>query len=160
MPLTTRLATLADAETIGAIVDAMDRHYRGPDGASGVAASAAMVRRTMAEQEGTRFLLAFENETPVGIACFGILRPGRQLSGVIFLKDLFTLPEHRSRGVGRTLLRDLAHYAVEHGIGRIDFETDGANTGAQKLYDKLGGQRLEKIHYRFDGDRLARLARG
>ena len=112
MPLTTRLATLADAETIGAIVDAMDRHYRGPDGASGVAASAAMVRRTMAEQEGTRFLLAFENETPVGIACFGILRPGRQLSGVIFLKDLFTLPEHRSRGVGRTLLRDLAHYAV------------------------------------------------
>ena len=150
----------ADADSIGAIVDAMDRHYRGPEGASGITASAAMVRRTMAEQEGTRFLLAFDGETPVGIACFGILRPGRQLSGVIFLKDLFTLPAHRSLGVGRILLRDLAQYANEHGIGRLDFETDSANIGAQKLYDALGGARLQKVHYRFEGDDLARLADG
>ena len=38
----------------------------------------------------------------------------------IYLEDLYVLPEHRGRGLGRALLRELARIALERGCGRMD----------------------------------------
>lgn len=155
--LTTRLADAADAEIVGFLVHALDTHYRGAE-ARPASEAAAMARRTLETGEGTRFLLAFDDTQPVGIACFAVVRPGRALKGVIFLKDLFTVPAARNRGVGHVIMQALARYADAHGIGRIDLTTDPSNDGAQRLYELLGGERHDKILYRFDGDRLSALA--
>jgi ribosomal protein S18 acetylase RimI-like enzyme len=75
----------------------------------------------------------------------------------VFLKDLFVVPDYRSRGVGREVMRALARYALKHGIGRIDLTTDKANTGAQKLYEELGGVRQTILRYSFDTETMRTL---
>ncbi len=156
-----RLASTADAEHIGALVHAMDQHYRGLEGSLGIPSATEMARRCLESNEGTRFLLALESGAPIGIACFAIIRPGRRQHGLVFLKDLFVVDAMRSRGVGATLMRALARFATERGIGRIDLQTATENIGAQKLYDTLGGLRRENVlAYTYEGDALAALAAG
>jgi ribosomal protein S18 acetylase RimI-like enzyme len=149
-----RLATEADSALVAALIVAMAAHYGDPGGQVEENAAAAMVQTTLATREGTQFLLAFADpgaeSEPVGIAFFVVIRPGRNLKGLIYLKDLFVPAAHRGRGIGRSLMAALADYASTHDIGRIDLRTDSANTGAQRLYETLGGTRLEKVSYSFD----------
>jgi GNAT superfamily N-acetyltransferase len=158
MTLSTRLATPEDAPTIGALLDAIDLHYRGEAARRDPADAIAAVRTWFADGEGTEFLLGFNDDKPCGIACFVIARPGRALAGLLFLKDLFVGEPARGLGLGKVLLQALADIAVSRGIGRMEFNTDPTNTGAQRLYDRLGGTRLEKISYRFEGEALRELA--
>lgn len=153
-----RLAVPADAPDIGLMVDAMDTHYRGPGFAPGLDAATAMARRTLEENEGTRFLLAYTDRCISGVACFALLRPGVRHTGLLFLKDLFVLATHRDRGVGRALLSTLAGLARDHDIGRIELNTSIENVAAQRLYDRLGGERQDVVRYKFQTDALAALA--
>src|SRR5713226_4263743 len=66
-------------------------------------------------------LLAEVDGTPIGFALFFhnfstfLARPG------LYLEDLFVVPEHRGRGIGRDLLVALARIAVERGCGRLEW---------------------------------------
>lgn len=154
-----RLADADDAERVGAVLDALDLHYRGADAARPSGISAAMVRRSILEYEGTHFMLALDGEVPVGVACFAVLRPGRKLQGLIFLKDLFVVEVARRHGVGSRLMQSLARFARERGIGRIDLQTDRANDGARRLYDMLGGtQRQNVLAYTFSTEAVDRMS--
>jgi GNAT superfamily N-acetyltransferase len=153
-----RLAQRADAELVGTVIDAMDRHYRGQDAVKPAGEAAAMIARTIDSAEGTRFLIAFQEGEPVGLACFAVIRPGRGQAGLIFLKDLFVVEGARSKGVGKRLISALAHFAEANGIGRIDLTTEPDNAGAQKLYAELGGKVRPTLKYTFEGETLARLA--
>lgn len=144
-----RLATENDAPAIGALIHALDAHYRGLTHAPAITAATQMVRHTIATREGAHFVLAIAESGPVGLAIFAILRPGRDLKGVLYVKEIFVRPEARGQGVGTALLRFLKAEAQRRGIGRIDLTTDPDNRGAQRLYARLGGERLEKIAYRF-----------
>ena len=145
-----RLAEVQDAETVAALIRAMDAHYDAAGRASSMADTLAMVRHAVETREGTRFALAFQDGRPVGLACFALIRPGSRLKGVLFLKDLFVAEEARGRAVGRTILRWLADYARARGIGRIDLTAEAANRRAQAFYESLGGDRMDKVFYRFD----------
>jgi ribosomal protein S18 acetylase RimI-like enzyme len=146
-----RLATEADCDAVAAIIVAMAAHYGEVGIPTEVNAAADMVRNTLSTQEGTQFLLATGiDSTPVGVACFVVIRPGRKLKGLIYLKDIFVPSACRGTGIGRQLLVELARYAQAHDIGRIDLRTDSTNLGAQRLYEGLGAVRLEKIAYTFD----------
>lgn len=153
-----REAGISDADVVGALIDAMDVHYNGEGNTSGQAMAAGCARKALETNEGTHFLIAEFDGRPVGIACFAVIRPGRRLQGLVFLKDLFVVPEARSLGAGRALMQELARYALARDIGRIDLTTDVANSGAQKLYEGLGGKRQEILRYQYDGDRLRLLA--
>jgi GNAT superfamily N-acetyltransferase len=85
----------------------------------------------------------------VGLAAFAILRPGRDLKGVLYAKEIFVQSEERARGAGEALFAFLKAEAQRRGIGRIDLTTDPANSGAQRFYERLGGERAEKVAYRF-----------
>jgi RimJ/RimL family protein N-acetyltransferase len=50
--------------------------------------------------------------------------------------------------------------ALEEDYCRIDWTTDAANEGAQRLYDRLGVPRQDKRFYRLAGDDLKKFARG
>jgi ribosomal protein S18 acetylase RimI-like enzyme len=154
MEVQIRMATAADCDAIGALMAAMATHYGGPEDAVEEKAAALMVATTLATQEGTRFLLAVDASPPaakpVGMACFVVIRPGRRLQGLIYLKDLFVPAANRGQGIGRQLMAQLAQFAIANDIGRIDLRTSGSNVGAQRLYEALGGVRQDKIAYTFD----------
>lgn len=80
--------------------------------------------------------------------------------GGIWLEDLFVLPEYRSLGYGKFLLKCLANIAVERGCGRLELSCLDWNENAIKFYTGLGGKMMDDwTTYRFTGDSLKRLAR-
>jgi GNAT superfamily N-acetyltransferase len=105
-------------------------------------------------------VLAEEDGQPVGFALFFhnfstfLARPG------MYLEDLFVLPDHRGRGVGRALLAHLAHIAVDRGCGRLEWAVLNWNQEAIRFYERLGARpNSEWTVYRLDGEALQSLGR-
>jgi GNAT superfamily N-acetyltransferase len=105
-------------------------------------------------------LLAEAAGEAVGFALFFhsfssfLARPG------IYLEDLFVVPEHRGRGVGRTLLMALARLAVERGCGRLEWAVLDWNRDAIGFYERLGARpNSEWTVYRLTGESLSSLGR-
>lgn len=160
MTVTVRIAGIDDAEALATLLREQDRHYGADD--PGAERTAAAVRKWL-QADGAlgRFAIAREAGAAAGFASFAIVHPGTDLSGLLFLKDLFVLPDRRSAGVGEKLMRFLALFCVENGIGRIDFPTDRDNQRAQGFYRRLGAASMEDAGYhRLTGDALRQLASG
>lgn len=105
-------------------------------------------------------LLAEDGAAPVGFALFFhnfstfLALPG------IYLEDLFVVPEHRGRGIGRSLLQRLAQIAVERGCGRLEWSVLDWNRDAIGFYERLGARpNNEWTVYRLTGEALASLGR-
>jgi GNAT superfamily N-acetyltransferase len=143
-----RLAEPRDAEAVAGLIHTLEIHYGGE--APPLESTLAMVRASMAEQEGTRHALAFVGGQPVGLACFAVLRPGFRLTGLVFLKELFVEEKARGQAVGAALMRWLAEYARARGLGRIDLTTEASNRGARAFYERLGAEPMDKVFYRFN----------
>ncbi|WP_227382019.1 GNAT family N-acetyltransferase [Microvirga rosea] len=148
-PITVRTAEIDDAPIIAALIRSLERHYASDNACSDPAETQATVQTSMEEQEGTRYALAFDEGNPVGLACFALLRPGFNLGGLLFLKELYVAKEARGRSVGTALMAWLAEYARARQITRIDLTTDRGNVEAQKFYEALGGVKQDKVFYRF-----------
>jgi GNAT superfamily N-acetyltransferase len=158
MALEVRFAGPGDHQPVAGLIEAMDRFYAGgsedPD-----KIGEAVARWLSSDETDARIALAFDDGEAVGLAIFAILLPGIALSKLMFVKDLFVVDEARGRGVGEAIMRFLAAYCVDNGVGRIDLETERDNTGARRFYDRLGGDLMDwKIAYRFGPETLARLA--
>ncbi len=156
--ITIRFAGPGDGEALAAMIDAMDRCYGDPE-------RPAEEARTAAEgwlRDGacpTRFVLAFDGAEPLGFASFAVLHPGRALRGVLFLKALFVVAEHRGQGIGERIMQFLAEFCADQGLGNIDWvvQTDRA----QHFYERLGATlKPEKRFMRLGGKALADLAGG
>jgi GNAT superfamily N-acetyltransferase len=63
-----------------------------------------------------------------------------------YLEDLFTAPEARGHGVGRTLIEAVAAAAGAAGASRLYWHTQEFNTDGRALYDTLA-QRTSFIVY-------------
>ena len=105
-------------------------------------------------------LLAEESGAPVAFALFFhsfstfLAKPG------IYLEDLFVVPEHRGRGIGRALLQRLAKIAVERGCGRLEWSVLDWNRDAIGFYERLGARpNSEWTVYRLAGEALTALGR-
>jgi GNAT superfamily N-acetyltransferase len=105
-------------------------------------------------------VVAEEDGKPIGFALFFhtfstfLARPG------LYLEDLFVMPEHRGRGVGRKLLTHLAHLALERGCGRLEWAVLNWNQEAIRFYERLGARpNSEWTVYRLAGEALTALGR-
>jgi GNAT superfamily N-acetyltransferase len=105
-------------------------------------------------------LLAEEGSAVFGFALFFhnfstfLAQPG------IYLEDLFVVPEHRGRGIGRALLERLAQIAVERGCGRLEWAVLDWNRDAISFYERLGATpNSDWTVYRLTGESLVGLAR-
>jgi len=54
------------------------------------------------------------------------------------VEDVFVVPEHRSRGVGRTLFEACGDWAKRKGAQGISLQVAAGNARARKFYDDLG----------------------
>lgn len=57
---------------------------------------------------------------------------------VLWLEELYLLPEYRSRGLGSEFFAVCERYAAEHGYARIRLEVEAENARARALYERLG----------------------
>ena len=76
----------------------------------------------------------------------------------IYLEDLFIKPEHRGKGYGKALLRNLARVCEENGYGRFQWWVLDWNTPAIEFYRSLGAEAMDEwTVFRVSGIPLKRL---
>jgi GNAT superfamily N-acetyltransferase len=123
-----------------ATADDFRRHLFGPD-----RAAEAIVAELAGEAVG--FALFFTTFTTFRG------QPG------IYLEDVFVTPEHRGRGIGKSLLATVARRAVERNRGRLEWSVLDWNSPAIAFYRAVGARPLDDwTVYRIDDDALRRLA--
>ena len=84
-----------------------------------------------------RAWLAWEGGVALGLAHV-ILRPHSfSLRHIGWIEDLWVAPEARGRGLGRALIATLAEVGRAEAWRRLEWETEAANAGARRLYDRI-----------------------
>jgi GNAT superfamily N-acetyltransferase len=102
-----------------------------------------------------------ESEEAVGFALFFHTYSTFVGRRSLWLEDLFVVPAHRGRGLGRRLLTALASVARERGCGRFEWAVLDWNAPAIRFYESLGARVLPDWRIaRVTGSDLARLAGG
>lgn len=86
---------------------------------------------------GCQFLYR-ELGTAVGFATVYFSYASSITAKVGVLNDLYTLPEHRGKGIGRQLIEHCRAYAREQRATRLQWVTSPENHEAQKLYNSIG----------------------
>ena len=157
MTIAVRRAVAADAATLAGLLSNMQAHYKSPDPPGGALAMANLLTR---EGERIPFALIAEHQgRPVGLATLNPLLYGGSFQWLLFLKDLYVVPQARGLKVGEALMGEIARIGLAGNYARVEWTTDGTNTGAQRFYGRLGVPHPDKINYRLAGDDLKRLAR-
>lgn len=112
------------------------------------------------ERRYAECVIARWEEEPAGYALFFhnystfAAKPG------LYLEDLFVLPSHRGRGIGRALLRHLAGIAVARDCARFEWAVLDWNQPAIDFYKAMGAQWMgDWTVMRLSGEALHRLAR-
>jgi len=90
------------------------------------------------EHPTTLIFLAYQDESPIGIAvCFlGFSTFAAQ--PLINIHDLAILPEHRGRGIGRQLLAAVERKARDMGCCKLTLEVQENNHRARGVYGEFG----------------------
>ena len=103
------------------------------------AATEVNLRRTLfGARPYAEVLIARAGGEPAGMALFFhsystfLAKPG------IYLEDLFVLPQHRGRGVGKALLRAVAQIARERDCARMEWSVLDWNEPAIEFYKRMG----------------------
>ena len=145
--LTIRPATSADIPQILACIRALALYERDPDAV--VATESDLLRDGFPSNGDTpRFycLIAELQQAchiiPVGFALyFHNYSTWRGHHG-IHIEDLFVLPEHRGKGIGKALLTRVAAIAHAEGCTRLQWDVLEWNTPAIGFYEQLGAKML------------------
>ncbi len=157
MTVSIRPAEAADVPVIADLIRALARFERLEHEV--VMTEELLERALFGHRPYAEVVLAEDGGRPVGFALFFhnfstfLGRPG------IYLEDLFVVPEHRARGIGRDLLVHLARLAVERGCGRLEWAVLDWNQEAIRFYERLGARpNSDWTVYRLTGEALSSLA--
>lgn len=153
-----RLATPDDAAVLHRLIVALATYEREPDA---VVVEPETLRAQLASDDPPFECLVADTEQ--GVVAFALFfhnySTWRGRRG-LYLEDLFVVPEHRGRGIGRRLLVELARIAVARGCARMEWSVLDWNAPAIGFYRTLGAVPQDGwTTYRLTGEPLERLAR-
>lgn len=125
--------TDADMEVAGTLLDAFNREF--DDVTPGPAALAARMR-LLTDGGDTVVLLAGAEPIAVAVLRFrlAIWSEGEEC----YLAELYVQPEHRGRGVGRSVMEAAIATARGRGADWMEIGVDEPDHVARKLYESLG----------------------
>lgn len=154
-----RLATPHDREPLARIFHEIDLHYYGEAAPDPAAMRTHVLDTVLGPGSGCEIAVAVKDAQVMGLAIFAVLYPAPNLSGSLYMKDLFTVSEARGQGVGQAIMGYLARLAVARGYSRLDWTAEKRNWAALGFYDSLRATRVhEKVYFRVDGEALRDLA--
>lgn len=78
-------------------------------------------------------LVFYDDDIPVGIGAYK-----EYDADTVEMKRMYTLPEYRGKGIGKTILTELENWAKEEGYKTALLETGYKQLDAIGLYQKLG----------------------
>jgi GNAT superfamily N-acetyltransferase len=87
--------------------------------------------------QGLRFTAAFDDDRCVGVAGWRLVATTVAMKK-LYVDDLVTAEDQRSRGVGRALLSDLADRARAAGCQAIDLDSGTHRVDAHRFYMREG----------------------
>jgi GNAT superfamily N-acetyltransferase len=95
----------------------------------------------------------------VGYALFYPTYSSFSTASMLWLEDLYVVPERRGRGDGRALLAALGRLALERGCRRMGWSVLDWNADSIRFYEGLGARRagVDWLQYRLDEAGLAAL---
>jgi len=92
------------------------------------------------EDERTIFLVAFDDDEPVGLVLAHELPRRHDPSAKLLVYEVDVKESHRRRGVGKALMAQLARIARDREIPQGWVLSDDANEAAMALYRAAGGR--------------------
>jgi len=103
--------------------------------------------------------LAFEDQTPIGIATYywtyATFRAARRL----YVEDLFVLPAFRGRGYGKAMLQYLTKKGLAAGAARLEWQVLAWNAPSIAFYQSIGAHPHEGWYtYWLEGEAMQALA--
>ena len=154
-----RAGRVADTSAIFSLIRGLAIHEGHLD-------SFRLTRRRLAQiladkQRRVFCLLAIAGKRPVGLVLwfhtFTSLRGG----WIVFVEDLFVIPEYRRRGIGKLLLREVARHALKERCLAMVWLTGVSNKKAIAFYKSMSPvQHRDSYHFVLKGEALVRLAKG
>lgn len=96
--------------------------------------------RLLSADEPQHALIAEAAGRPAGLVHYLYHRHNWRIEDVCYLQDLYADPEARGIGVGRALIEAVYAAADANGTPVVYWMTQKLNTGARKLYDRIGTQ--------------------
>ncbi len=135
-----------------AVYEKLERHA--------VATPEAFQQHLLGPEHAAEAAIAEVAGEPVGFALwFTTFSTFRGRPG-LYLEDIFVIPQHRGRGIGKALLASVAQRAVERGCGRLEWSVLNWNAPAIGFYRGLGAKPMDEwTVYRIDDEPLQRLAK-
>jgi GNAT superfamily N-acetyltransferase len=136
-------ADLQQPDHQAAVLTLVDAYSRDPmgDGAPLSAAARARLIPGLRQHPTTLVLLAYDGDTPVGVAVCFVGFSTFAARPLVNLHDVAVLPTHRGRGVGRALLAAVEAQARELGCCKLTLEVLDQNHRALRTYAAAGFKR-------------------
>ena len=123
-----------------------------------VIATEELLAEQLFDRGNAEVLFALEDGKEVGFALFFHNFSTFLGRAGLYLEDLYVLPEHRGKGTGKALLRQLARIARERGCGRMEWWCLDWNRPSIDFYLSLGAEPMSDwTVYRLSGETLAAL---
>jgi len=116
-------------------------------------------RALFGPQRNVDALMAYADDTAVGMALYFYNFSTFQGRRGIYLEDIFVEPEYRGRGIGSALLKRLARVAKEENCARMEWSVLTWNQPSIDFYHRLGAVTLDDWRiFRLSGEALERLS--
>ena len=124
-----------------------------------VVATEELLREWIFEKKKAEVLFVLQEGEEVGFALFFHNFSTFLGRGGLYLEDLYVMPEHRGKGLGKALLRRLAQIALERGCGRMEWWCLDWNRPSIDFYRSLSAEPMEDwTVYRLTGKTLKDMA--
>ena len=98
-------------------------------------------------REGMQFLARDDAGRAIGFATVFWLWSTTSATRIGLMNDLFVAPEGRGSGAAQALIERCREACRERGASKLTWQTAKDNARAQKVYDRIGGERQEWLDY-------------
>jgi GNAT superfamily N-acetyltransferase len=100
------------------------------------------------EDDGRALILvARVDDQPVGLAYLSFQWTLERGGRVLWLEELYVLPELRGRGIGAQLLRATLDVARARACLAVELEVEASHARASNLYARAGFRPLDRVHW-------------
>ena len=97
--------------------------------------------------EGMQFLARDDSGRAIGFATVYWLWSTTSATRIGLMNDLYVAPEGRGSGAAEALIERCRVACRERGASKLTWQTAKDNARAQKVYDRIGGEREEWLDY-------------